>query len=68
MIFYLCNGQNPKCKESADCGINQIEGLCFHTPDHCYAMHNPDLTPQDISERFEKQGVNYYERREPWMR
>lgn len=68
MIFYLCDGKNPRCKDSENCGVNNIEGGCFHTADHVHAKNNPDVTPEELKERFDKEEGHYFERREPWMR
>lgn len=54
MIFYLCNGQIPRCCQDANCLINSPLGSCRHTVDAKYAKHQELADEKTFKEALEK--------------
>ena len=49
VIFYICNGKNPKCSKKAGCGPD----YCYRTIDERYAKYGKcEGDPSWFPERF----------------
>ena len=71
MIIYLCNGQDPKCKASENCNVNNPTGLCKHTTNHLYSKNDPEIFAEALKNpnKWEKtygagDTPNYWEKEE----
>lgn len=53
MIFYICNGENPRCSEDANCRIHSPLGSCFHTVNPSFAKHQELTNEEGFKAAFE---------------